>query len=60
MVYALRVFPETNISNASVVQISFSGLYFASGRLSINNQDIILDDKLNTIVVRNYPGQFLI
>lgn len=53
-------FPGMNISNASVVRISFWGLYFASGRLSINNQDVILDDKLNIIVVRNYPGQFLI
>ena len=52
-------FPWMNISNASVVRISFSGLYFASGRLSINNQDVILDDKLNIIVVRNYPLQFL-
>ncbi len=52
-------FPGMNFSNASVVRISFSGLYFASGRLSINNQDVIMDDKLNIIVVRNYPSQFL-
>ncbi|MCX9009508.1 MAG: hypothetical protein OIN66_00155 [Candidatus Methanoperedens sp.] len=52
-------FPGMNFSNASVVRISFSGLYFASGRLSINNQDVIMDDKLNIIVVRNYPSQFI-
>ncbi len=52
-------FPGMNFSSASVVRISFSGLYFSSGRLSINNQDIILDDKLNIIVVRNYPLHFL-
>ncbi|MFZ2410667.1 MAG: hypothetical protein WAW23_03770, partial [Candidatus Methanoperedens sp.] len=53
------IMPQMNFSNSSVVRISFSGLYFNSGRLSINNQDVILDDKLNTIVVRNYPLQFL-
>lgn len=52
-------FPGMNFSNASVVQISFSGLYSGTGRMSINNQDVILDDKLNIIVVRNYPLHFI-
>jgi hypothetical protein len=52
------IMPQMNFSNARVVRISFSGYSYASGRLSINNQDIILDDKLNIIVVRNYPLHF--
>ncbi len=52
------IMPQMNFSNAYVVRISFSGYSYASGRLSINNQDIILDDKLNIIVVRNYPVHF--
>ncbi|MCZ7405805.1 MAG: hypothetical protein O8C67_12890 [Candidatus Methanoperedens sp.] len=61
-------FPGMNISNASVVQISFkasyitkfpfSGIIGETGRLSFINQDVILDDKLNIIVVRYYPDQF--
>ncbi len=61
-------FPGMNISNASVVQISFkasyitkfpfSGIIGETGRLSYINQDVILDDKLNIIVVRYYPDQF--
>ncbi len=52
-------FPGMNFSNASVVQISFSGLYISPlccvpGRWSINDQDVILDDRLNIIVVRNH------
>ncbi|MCZ7399251.1 MAG: hypothetical protein O8C62_06145 [Candidatus Methanoperedens sp.] len=60
-------FPGMNISNASVVQISFkasyitkfpfSGIIGETGRLSYINQDAILDDKLNIIVVRYYPSQ---
>lgn len=56
-----------NFSNASIVQISFkagyitripfSGTIFDTGRLSYVNQDVILDDKLNIIVVRYYPSQ---
>jgi hypothetical protein len=53
-------FPGMNFSNASVVRISFLGRYYNSGRVSINNQDVILDDKLNIIVVRNYPRHFII
>ncbi len=61
-------FPGMNISNASVVQISFkasyitkfpfSGTFGETGRLSYINQDVILDDKSNIIVVRYYPLQF--
>lgn len=52
-------FPGMNFSNASVVRISFSGLYISplccvQGRWSIVDQDVILDDKLNIIVVRNH------
>ncbi len=52
-------FPGMNISNASVVQISFKASYIilGTGRLSYSNQDIILDDKLNVIVVRYSPDQ---
>ncbi len=52
------IMPQMNFSNAYVVRISFLGYSYASGRLSVNNQDIILDDKLNIIVVRNYPVHF--
>jgi len=61
-------FPGMNISNASVVQISFKASYITkfpfsgtigeTGRLSYINQDVILDDILNIIVVRYYPDQF--
>ncbi len=60
-------FPGMNISNASVVQISFKASYITkypfsgtigeTGRLSYINLDVILDDKLNIIVVRYYPMQ---
>jgi hypothetical protein len=52
-------FPGMNISNASVVQISFKASYIilGTGRLSYSNQDVILDDKLNVIVVRYSPDQ---
>jgi hypothetical protein len=61
-------FPGMNISNASVVRISFkasyitkfpfSGTFGETGRLSYINQDVILDDRSNIIVVRYYPLQF--
>jgi hypothetical protein len=61
-------FPGMNISNASVVQISFKASYITkfpfsgtigeTGRLSYINQYVILDDKLNITVVRYYPLQF--
>jgi len=60
-------FPGMNISNASVVQISFKASYITkylfsgtiggTGRLSYINQDVILDDKLNVIIVRYSPDQ---
>ncbi len=52
-------FPGMNISSASVVQISFKASYIklGTGRLSYSNQDVILDDKLNIIVVRYSPDQ---
>ncbi|NJD54727.1 MAG: hypothetical protein FIB07_17945 [Candidatus Methanoperedens sp.] len=53
-------FPGMNLSNASIVRISFLGRFYNSGRVSINNQDVILDDKLNIIVVRNYPLHYII
>jgi len=52
-------FPGMNIPRASVVQISFKASYIelGTGRLSYSNQDVILDDKLNMIVVRYSPDQ---
>jgi hypothetical protein len=52
-------FPGMNFSNSSVVRISFLGRYYTSGRVSITNQDVILDDKLNIIVVRNHLSQLI-
>jgi hypothetical protein len=56
-------FPGMNISNASVVQISFKASYITkypfsgtigeTGRLSYINLDVILDDKLNSICLAN-------
>jgi hypothetical protein len=40
-------FPGMNFCKASVVRISFLGHSDNSGRTSINNQEVILDDKLN-------------
>lgn len=68
-VYALRVFPEKNISNmprmkfssATVVQISFEGTFgepIGQGR-SFVNQIIILDNELNIIAVSYDPVQFV-
>jgi hypothetical protein len=45
-------FPGMNISNASVVYISFFAFEMSSGRYNENNQFVILDDELNVIVVR--------
>lgn len=55
------IMPRMNFSNVSVVQMSFEGTYGEpmGERLSFVNQDIILDDKLNIIVVRYYPDQFV-
>ncbi len=46
--------PRMNFSNAYLVQISFEGTYGwpLGERLSFNNQDVILDDRLNINVVR--------
>ena len=54
------IMPRMNFSNAYVVRISFFGYNYGSGTMNINNQDIILDDKLNMIVVRNYPVHFYV
>jgi len=53
--------PLMNFSNAFVVQISFEGTYGwpMASRLSFNNQDIILDDKLDINLVRYDSSQFL-
>ncbi len=53
--------PQMNFSSASVVQISFEGTYgWPMGeRLSFVNQDVILDDKLNIVVVKYNSDQFL-
>ena len=50
-----------NFSNAYVVQISFEGTYGwpLSSRSSFNNQDVILNDRLNITVVRYESSQFL-
>lgn len=49
--------PQMNFTNATIVQISFQGLYGWSlaMRMPFVNQDIIFDDKLNINVVRYYP-----
>jgi len=54
------IMPRMNFSNAYVVRISFLGYNYGSGTVNINNQNIILDDKLNMIVVRNYPTHFYV
>ena len=53
--------PRMNFSSASVVQISFDGTYGGpmATRFSYSNQNIILDDKLNIIVVSYNPEQFV-
>ncbi len=49
--------PQMNISNAYIVQFSFEGTYGC--RMSLNNQDVILDDGLNINLVRSEFSQFL-
>ncbi|MCX9026075.1 MAG: hypothetical protein OIN85_08295 [Candidatus Methanoperedens sp.] len=53
--------PRMNFSSASVVQISFDGTYGGpmATRFSYSNQNVILDDKLNIIVVSYNPEQFV-
>ncbi|MCG7849998.1 MAG: hypothetical protein MIO93_12590 [ANME-2 cluster archaeon] len=48
--------PQINLSNATIVQISFEGTYGWSMamRMPFINQDIILDDKLEIIMIRYY------
>lgn len=48
--------PQINLSNATIVQISFEGKYGWSMamRMPFINQDIILDDKLEIIMIRYY------
>lgn len=48
------IMPWMNFSNASVVRISFFAFNDRSGRWSKINQDIILNDKLNMVAVRNH------
>ncbi|MDP3104703.1 MAG: hypothetical protein Q8M95_08850 [Candidatus Methanoperedens sp.] len=52
-------FPGMNISKASVVYISFFAFEMSSGRSSVNNQFVILDDELNVIVVRYTKYQWM-
>jgi hypothetical protein len=53
--------PQMNFSNAYVVQISFEGTYGWSmaSRLSFNNQDVILDDRMDIYLVRFDCSQFV-
>jgi len=46
--------PQMNISDATIVQISFEGVcgWSMAMRLSYNNQDVILDDELNMMLAR--------
>jgi hypothetical protein len=55
------IMPRMNFSSASVVQISFDGTYGwpMATRFSYSNQNVILDDKLNIIVVSYNPEQFV-
>lgn len=53
--------PRMNFSNAYLIQISFEGTYGwpMASRLSFNNQDVILDDRLDINLVRYESSQFL-
>lgn len=53
--------PGMNFTNGTVVQMSFGGFFGwpLATRFTLNNQDIILDDKLNIIVVRNSREHFV-
>ena len=53
--------PQMNLSNATIVRISFEGDYgWPMGmRFSHINQDVILDDEHDITVARYYCGQFL-
>jgi len=53
--------PRMNFSNAYLIQISFEGTYGwpMASRSSFNNQDIILDDRLDINLVRYDYSQFL-
>ena len=53
--------PQMNVSNATIVRISFQGDYgWPMGmRFARINQDVILDDELNIIVARYHCGNFI-
>ncbi|MCX9012693.1 MAG: DUF4352 domain-containing protein [Candidatus Methanoperedens sp.] len=55
------IMPRMNFSNASVVRISYVGIFGwpTASRFSYNNQDIVLDKDLNIIVVRYHPFQMV-
>lgn len=55
--YSTMNIPMMNLSNVSIVQISFQEIYGESGgqRLTFNNMDIILDNDLNIIVIKYSP-----
>lgn len=53
--------PQMNLSDATIVQVSFEGTYGWSMamRLNFNNQDIILDKVLNVVVARYSYSHFI-
>ncbi|MHC1599976.1 MAG: hypothetical protein ACXQS5_04045 [Candidatus Methanospirareceae archaeon] len=53
--------PQMNISDATIVQISFAGIcgWGMEMRLSFNNQDVILDDELNIMLARYYNAHII-
>ncbi len=53
--------PQMNISDATIVQISFAGIcgWSMEMRLSQNNQDVILDDELNIMLARCYNAHII-
>jgi len=58
--YLTMNIPMMNFTNVSVVQISFQEIYGESAgqRLTFNNMDVILDNKLNIIVIKYSPDQY--
>jgi hypothetical protein len=50
--------PQMNVSNATVVIISYRDDY-TWARLSFVDQDLILDDKMNIVIARNWAMNFI-
>jgi hypothetical protein len=53
--------PQMSFSNATIIKMSYKNQYgwLMANRISVIDQDLILDDKMNIVVARCHRGQFM-